>query len=305
MLRSIIDYFYDKIAGARLDHPIYIIPTFDGVKVILLNIILLVIGLSYANNYVLLFNFILFCLFLGSMFYTHFNLSGLKLVSVTSPQIHKGEYRELVLYFTSTNSQGHYFLRPSFKSKLVTIQNPKQTYAISSTNNFSIKILIHGEKRGRESINTIYLETLFPFNFFRCFTFYSVDLRLFVFPEIKSGSNFQKSFVPDLINKESDEFFIREYQTGDSLKRVDWKKLAQTNKWYTRQYVAVNPEPVVFSCDDNASEELLSSLCFSIHEMQTRNIPYGLKLGNKSFVAPGNSPFHLLNCLRELACYDN
>ena len=305
MLRSFIDYFYNKIAEARLDHPIYIIPTFDGIKVILLNITLLVIGLSYANNYVLLFNFILFCLFLGSMFYTHFNLSGLKLESVISPQIHKGEDRELSLYFSSSNSQGNFFLKPSFKSNLVTIQNQKKTYEISSANNFSIKILIHGKNRGCESINKIYLETLFPFNFFRCFTFYSIDLRLFVFPEIKSGSSFQKSVVPDLINKESDEFFIREYQTGDSVKRVDWKKLAQTNKWYTRQYVAINPEPVIFSCDDNASEELLSSLCFSIHEMQTRNIPYGLKLGSKSFIAPGNSPLHLLNCLRELASYDN
>ena len=304
MINWLKNYFYQRASHSKRVHPIYILPTGDGLKVIGLNLILLVMGLVYANNYVLLFNFILFCLFLGSMFYTHFNLSGLKLLSARFPALYVNENGVLTLHFSSSNAQGHYFIRPAFKSLMIKINEPEKTFPISSKETTTIHLSIQGVKRGQEIIHTIYLETLFPFNFFRCFTFFRIDQDCLIYPE---RSNLQLHEEVELIEEnkeEGDDFFIREYQVGDSLKRIDWKKLAQTNRWYTRQFQSAQPNPRLLVLDKTPMEETLKSICFSIHILHQQNVKYGLKLGQKIFILPENSPRHLSDCLRELARYE-
>lgn len=261
-------------------------------------------GLIYANNYVLLFNFILFCLFLGSMFYTHFNLSGLKLDSVQFPFLYVRENGTLVLHFTSSNAQGHYFIRPHFKSEMIKINNPSETYPISAKKSTSINLSIQGLKRGQESIQTIYIETLFPFNFFRCFTFFKIDQQCLIYPERSDLRLHEEVELVEENKVDGDDFFIREYQIGDSLKRIDWKKLAQTNRWYTRQFQSANPNPMMLILDKTPLEETLKSICFAVHMLHQQNIKYGLKLGQKVLITPDNSPRHLNDCLRELARYE-
>ena len=175
MISFLKEYFYKRASNSQRIHPIYILPTADGLKVIILNLILLVMGLVYANNYVLLFNFILFCLFLGSMFYTHFNLSGLTLENAQFPPMHANENGLLNLVFKSTNAQGHYFIRPYFKSSSIKLMDPKKTFPISSKDSTTLSISIQAISRGQVNIQSVYVETLFPFNFFRCFTFFRID----------------------------------------------------------------------------------------------------------------------------------
>ncbi len=303
MFRSLRSFFYNRAANSGRKHPLYIIPTIDGLKVIALNITLLVIGLVYANNYVLLFNFVLFCLFLGSMFYTHFNLSGVKLESVQLPSFHVGEDSNAILHFSSSNAQGHYFVRPYFKSSLVKLNNFKETFPIKANETTVVKISLRGVKRGQDTIKSIYIETLFPFNFFRCFTFFNINQDLFIFPERANLHIHEELEVTDSKKEDGDDFYLRDYVPGDSLKRVDWKKLAQTNKWYTRQFQAHIPSPIMLILDKTPVEDTLKSISFSIHNLHQQNIKYGLKLGDSVLIAPENSPRHLIQCLRELAKY--
>jgi uncharacterized protein (DUF58 family) len=298
------NYFYQRASNSKRVHPIYILPTLDGLKVVGLNLILLIMGLVYANNYVLLFNFILFCLFLGSMFYTHFNLSGLTLNSAQFPPLFVNENGVLNLNFTSTNAQGHYFIRPSFKSSKIKVNEPQKTFPISSKESTTVKLSIQGLQRGQENIQTIYIETLFPFNFFRCFTFFRIDQDCLIYPERSDLRLHEEVELIEESREEGDDFIIREYQVGDSLKRIDWKKLAQTNRWYTRQFQSAKPNPILLILDKTPLEETLKSICFSMHILHQQNIKYGLKLGQRILISPENSPHHLNDCLRELARYE-
>lgn len=304
MITWLKDFFYQRAADSKRVHPIYILPTMDGLKVVALNLILLVMGLVYANNYVLLFNFILFCLFLGSMFYTHFNLSGLKLKSAQFPALYVNENGTLSLHFTSSNAQGHHFIRAAFKSSKIKINDPLETFPVSAKESSVINISVQGLKRGEESISTIYVETLFPLNFFRCFTFFRIDQDCLIYPQRSDLRLHEEVEVVEQTTEEGDDFFIREYQIGDSLKRIDWKKLAQTNRWYTRQFQSAKPTPILLVLDKTPLEETLKSICFSMHMLHQQNIKYGLKLGNKILITPENSPRHLNDCLRELARYE-
>lgn len=304
MLARLKEYFYDRASSSKRVHPIYIIPTLDGLKVVALNLILLVMGLIYANNYVLLFNFILFCLFLGSMFYTHFNLNGLKLEASQFPFLHAKENGVLTLHFSTKNAQGNFFIRPSFKSKLIVINDNKQTFPVTFARKTDIHISIQGVKRGKEKIESIYVESLFPFNFFRCFTFFRIDQDCFVYPEREDLRLHEELELSETDKAEGEDFYLRDYQIGDSLKRVDWKKLAQTNRWYTRQFQSARPSPVMLVSHQPPKEETLKSICFALHVLHQQDIRYGIKLGVDVLIEPENSPQHLNHCLRELASYE-
>lgn len=304
MFAGLKDYLYNRAAGSKRAHVIYILPTIDGLKVVVLNLILLVMGLVYANNYVLLFNFILFCLFLGSMFYTHFNLNGLQLEFAQFPSLFADENGLLKLRFTTKNAQGNYFIRPYFKTSLISINDLKQTFPVSFTNSSEFNISIKGLRRGRGVIESIYVESLFPFNFFRCFTFFRVDSEFFVYPRRENLQLHEEIELRETDQAEGDDFFLRNYQIGDSLKRVDWKKLAQTNRWYTRQFQSAKPSPVMLVSIQPPAEDTLKSICFALHTLHHQEISYGLKLGNDLSIDPENSPQHLNRCLRELARYE-
>ena len=304
MLKKISDRIYDRAARSKKIHPIYILPTIDGLKVVVLNILLLIIGLVYANNYVLLFNFLLFCLFLASMFYTHFNLTGLKLKAIKLPSLHAKENGNMSLYFTTSNSQGHFFIKPKFKSKLIKITDELKTYEISTEKNLIIEVPITAFHRGKDNIDSLYIETLFPFNFFRCFTFFKVDQDLMVYPERSNLKLHEEIELVENSSEEGDDFFIRDYQLGDSLKRVDWKKHAQTNQWYTRQFQNAKPNPILLVLDKTPLEDTLKSICYSLHTLHNTNIKYGIKLKTDVLISPSHSPKHLEHCLRELAAYE-
>ncbi|MBY0412509.1 MAG: DUF58 domain-containing protein, partial [Bdellovibrionales bacterium] len=233
-------------------------------------------------------------------------LSGLKLESVQFPFLHEEENGHVDFHFSSTNAQGHYFIRPYFKSNILKISDKKITFAISDAKKMIMNLPITASKRGHESIKSIYIETLFPFNFFRCFTYFRVDRDVMVYPK-RVNLNLHEEVELTELSKEDDgeDFFIRNYQLGDSLKRVDWKKLAQTNQWYTRQFQSAKPNPILLILDKTPVEETLQSICFSMHGFHQQNIKYGIKLKNKVMISPSNSPLHLEQCLRELAYYEN
>lgn len=308
-MRFLANYFYDKIANSKKPHPLYIIPTLDGIKVIVLNLLLLTIGLVYANNYVLLFNFMLFCLFLASMFYTHFNLTGLKISSISFNPIHANELSTLTLYLESTNRQGHFFIGLKIKSSIFKIEYPNETFQLHSNSPGKVEVVVRGLKRGKEQLAPIYIQTLFPFDFFRCFTFFNLDQSVYVYPERINLKIHSENLIANPAHDNGEELHIKNFQIGDSLKRVDWKKLAQTNRWYIKELQTLKPGPVILSTNylknkNISKEELLKSICFSLYEHHQEGREYGIELGENVYVSPENSAKHLDHCLRELARYE-
>ncbi len=289
----------------------YIIPTFDGMKLLILNLILLIIGLVYANNYVLLFNFILFCLFLGSMYYTHFNLQGLILVSAKLTPVHVNEVGVLTLHFKTHSRFGHHFLKLRINNKLVQILDQDFNFSFSENLGGILKVEIptKGTRRGVEVFNRICIETLFPFHLFRSFSYFKSSLEILVFPE-KKDLNIHTT-LENLEDKlyEGDDFILNNFQLGDSLKRVHWKKLAQTSRWYTKKALTPDDSPVTLQSGPESIEKFglenqLSSLTFAIIYHQYQNTKYGLSIGN-IFLPPNHGSQHLLKCLTLLANYEN
>lgn len=300
----------DRIQNLGRNEQLYIVPTLDGLKLVALNLTLLIIGLVYANNYVLLFNFILFCLFLGSMYYTHFNLQGLKLTSAKYTALHVLDTGVLTLHFKTKSTLGHYFLKAKFSCELIRQSESASSFSFESNSHELLKvdIPIVGIKRGSSALPRIKIETLFPFHLFRCFVYFRPNLNIAVFPEKKNLQLHIEKNSSELRPDEGDDFILSEFKIGDPLKRVHWKKLAQTNKWYSKNLIAPHIAPVMLSIEsDIHSKELLekhlSSLCFSLYKLHMENIDYGITLGNVK-ISPGHSRHHLIHCLNTLASYE-
>ncbi len=301
VIHRIYDLFLEKISQRRSSHPIYILPTFDGLKVVALNFILLAIGLTYANNYVLLFNFILFCLLLASMFYTHFNLQGVRFVSLKSSELYAQTTSSMEFIFQCQAKGTHYFLKPFIKINGFTCETTEFNI---SENTMSVQIKLTPHKRGSYTLKSVGLETRFPFNFFSCFTFFSTDISLIVFPEKKSVFPIKISPHPLVnINNEPDVTH-RSYRIGDNLKRVDWKKVAQLNRWYTKEDLGEIDVPVILENDiDFPIEDSLSSICAEIQKLRTQGTMFGLVLNGKLKCQPSTGPVHVTKCLKELALH--
>lgn len=288
---------------------LYIVPTLDGLKLLGLNMVLLIMGLVYANNYVLLFNFILFCLFIGSMFYTHFNLHGLNLLSAKFPPLHAGENGFISFSFKSRSSFGHHFLEIKIKSTF--LEASEQTYHFSMKDHQSstrVDFPVKAIKRGVSELKRIKVETRFPFHLFSAFTYFDLNIRTTIYPEKKAENIHNETALSYEKHDGEDDYTLKSFQPGDSLKRILWKKYAQTGKLITKQMASAEEQPVMLSFSkENLSsaekERELSSLCFAIHLFHSQNMNYGLAL-EKITIHPGNSQQHLSDCLLALAEYE-
>lgn len=307
MLTRIQKHFLKNVSRWGTREQIYIIPTFDALKLLALNLTLLVIGLVYANNFVLFFNFVLFCLFLSSMYYTHFNLRGLKLLYAKSTAVHAKENGKLTLTFLSQSDLGHFFISARLPDQSIVKIHDNQRFSITRTDQKQlIELSFEATTRGHQKIDYFVIETLFPFHLFRCLFVARVSCDVCIYPERKNLNLHQETPLEELEKDQGEEFNLRTYVLGDSLKRVHWKKLAQTNKWYTKVMLSPKEEPVVLSLNHQnpSREDQLSSLAHALYVHHQNQRDYGLTIPGVK-IDPGHSPHHLSSCLRALADYES
>ena len=303
MIKKLEARFTQKLAASDRKHPVYILPTADGFKVLALNFLLLIMGLVYANNYVLLFNFILFCLCLSSMFYSHYNLNKLKLIQLHIDSLHDQEWSLCKLHFNG-NNHGHFSLHAKIIGSNVEL-NPFSNFNVTD-NTTTTELKIRGLKRGRGHIMALQVETSFPLNFFRCFTYFKIDKEVLVHPERLNLGLHKETQVNAHENESDDEFSYRPFQLGDSMKQLDWKKFAKSEEKLLKTFCLQEKSVVLLSVDNNKNiENNLKSLSYAIHKLQASQIMYGIKVGDSLEVSPDRSQKHFKHCMDLLATYES
>ena len=251
------------------------------------------------------------------MYYTHFNLQGLKLVSSKIAPFHVGETGVLTLTVKSPSGLGHHFLGLSLRNSLITLQDKDFVFSFKASakedhdqKSLTVNIPVVGLQRGHLTLKKISVETFFPFHLFRCFMYYSPNLGVIVYPEKKPLHIHQTETVTEERRDEGEDFTLKDFQLGDPLKRVHWKKLAQTNRWFSKNLITPKSAPVVLGFSDlkisSAQKEIeLSSIAFDLYQLHSQNIHYGLSLKEHFLISPEHSHQHLSDCLRALADYEN
>lgn len=291
-----------KTLRGRKKHPIYIIPTLDGFKVLGLNFLLLIIGLIYANNYVLLFNFILFCLVLGSMFYTHHNLRGLNIFFIGVENGYEKEANLLKITFQSTNPEGHDRIEvEAFHPDLISFSGkPFFMKTQSSIAGHEMSLVFQG--RGKKTLNYVGISTKFPLGFFKAFTYFNIDSSFYCYPE-RVDQKLTIAKLEDGTNNEKEETELRNYRLGDPLKRVDWKKLAKSNHWYTKSLSGNEHQIIYITLEKNSTEieSQIKQASFLISQAETNGMEYGIRMNDQVIITSDKGSIHQENCLRFLS----
>lgn len=170
------------------------------------------------------------------------------------------------------------------------------------------------ERRGKFTLGLISLHSVFPFNFFVRYKWYSDESSFVVFPKLRQCdlfSLYQKErrlkgeHPSDKTGYESDIISIKEYVHGDPIKYINWKATAKTGELKTKELSALTFQPVVIdfaTIDIEDIEQKISCIAYTIVQMIKKNIPIGLRLNGNLF-APSVSGNHKKTLLTELALY--
>jgi uncharacterized protein (DUF58 family) len=100
---------------------------------------------------------------------------------------------------------------------------------------------------------------------------------------------------------------LAEYQPGDSLQHVSWKKLSAGQGLLTKKFDGSIGNSIVidwFSLPTQNTETKLSILCGMILKAHRMNLEYGLRLPGMT-IKPASGNAHRNRCLQHLSLFQN
>ena len=237
------------------------------------------------------------------MFYTHYNIYGIKFTSLKTNELYVNTTSTIEILFKIQSPKKYYLLTPLIKADGLIFES---TFFNINEDILSVLLRVTPLHRGSTNIHSIGIETRFPFNFFTCFTFFNTDLELIVYPEKKSYAPIKITPYTLPNSERESDVAHRAYHLGDNLKRVDWKKVAQSNRWYIKETYGETNLPITFENVQGLSlEESLSTLCYEIQKIRNQNIFFGFIVEGKLICTPNAGTAHVNKCLKELALYGN
>lgn len=309
------DFLLNRISlSSKSKHPIYIFPTMNGFKVLTLNFLLLIIGLIYANNYVLLFNFLLFCLVLSSMFYTHHNLKNIWIKSFAPISGHNKELAYLNVVLSSDNIQNNFELKTRLPKSFYFDAHTILIELITFEKAFNLKIPLSVKRRGKTHISGFFLETDFPFGFFKCFTFYPLDIDLVLYPARIAHHNRQAtSFELNVLDgkNEDDHLSYRSYQVGDSFNRLNWKRYAKDRQMnvvvhsqteHLVDFINIKTKSII---DNHVIETILEQAAYDLNSSYQHEKKFCLLVNDSLVIESGSGKEHLERCLKFVGLYEH
>jgi uncharacterized protein (DUF58 family) len=218
---------------------VYIIPTLNGLKLFAINLLLLIFGLIYANNYLLFFNFLLFSLFVVTMFYTNMNLDKFTLEKIGLAIVEEGNLISL-----STTKALEELSREQIKLSLFTdngIIDSEATNIDRGISSFNFKF--PSQKKGVIHFKQAYLSTTFPLGLFRAFMYVNIHSQIYIYPkQIVSSFDFNNQ---NNLNTDHSNLNVSNYVQGDKINRILWKKSIGENLIVRRESFDTTPSILI------------------------------------------------------------
>lgn len=230
------------------------------------------------------------------MFYTHFNLEQVEIISIGFTPGYAGESGEIILTIKNTGHMpkiGITFNFPQIKlwDKPLPVYFDLASYEVKQ-----VRIPVKLKKRGLVNIQRTELKTVYPFNFFKSFSYADAPLEVVVYPardyrHIILDVKKQYSFS----NRNDEDLSLVKYENGKPLARLFWKRFAMTGELYSRTFEKVTEDTVKLYWDDIEESDLekkLEVMSSLISYFDERSIPWEALIEGQHFLAK-NSGLHL------------
>lgn len=281
---------------------IFILPTRAGSVYAMMLAIMLLGAINYSNSMAFLLTFLLAGLGVNSIWHTHRNLLGLRVSRLPLVPVFAGETahcRYRIENPSHVPRRGLALLRGLLDVDGLGVEARGETVAVLS---------LPTNRRGPLRPGRFRLCTSYPLGLFRAWAWIEFDEALTVYPkplpatrEPPGGGDGARTHRS---RREGEDLAgLREYQPGDSPRRVDWKALARTGELYTRDFEEPRGGDAWIEWDalqGHDTETRLSMLCHQVLQAHREGARYGLRLPGL-VCGPGTGPDHRDRCLSALA----
>lgn len=285
---------------------LYILPTGQGVLYGFTVVVMLMGSLNYSNSMGFMLTFLMAGLGLVSMHATHANLMDLELTAGKAPPVFAGETARFQLQVRNPGRRTRIGITLGAEADQRTI-----TSDITAVGNSVAPVPLQAEKRGWLPLGRLAVETSYPLGLFRAWSWVYLDWRVLVYPAPADSSPPLPKPVGGegggRLSEEGEDDFsgLRNYQPGDSPRRIAWKASAREQLLLTKRFSGVGEElrwldwEALPGVNDEAR---LSVLCRWVLTAHAANLAYGLKMPGVLF-EPASGDAQKERCLTALALH--
>ncbi|MCC7403594.1 MAG: DUF58 domain-containing protein [Bdellovibrionales bacterium] len=301
----------DRLPGWK-QGKVYIVPTPNGLIFLAGVAIVIVAGATYNNNLIFLLGFFLFAIFVIGMVETHNNLRDLQIEALPIPDQHAGEPISIPLKLVN----GGYGLRQMIElvphKREFRYGHPLQVDEVKGHQQTVCSLVCAPLPRGVYQVPALSLSTVYPLGLFRAWMMLRAEGEFYLYPSpsgnlplrLVEHENESSRSEAAVGHQRGDEFREhRNYQTGESFHRVDWKIFARRRRLMVKEYEGTTDRSFSVRFQDvpvRDAEKILSQMSRWLDQAKERGAPFEMILPSKR-VSFGQGPNHYKECQRELA----
>lgn len=259
--------------------------------------------MNYNNSLVFALTFFFAAVYLVSMIHVHRNIQGIVISGLPAADIFCWESAEFKLQFENPAA----IEKNAFQLRLADSEEINHLVDIPARSKSTGTVSVESSERGLLKLPRLAVSTTFPGGLFYAWSWLHLSEDCVVYPKPASkapkpptsatedGASATQNGLEDIAG-------IREYQQGDSLKRVAWKTLAKGQGLKTIDTEEPADDHVVLDWDKTYGdmESRLSTLCRWVIDCDSAGLRYGLILPGSN-LPPNNGHSHRRSCLRLLA----
>jgi len=283
---------------------IYILPTRYGWLYAVVLIAMLVGSINYTLSLGFVLTFLLAGLGIAAMLHTWRNLAHLTVESRRVEPVFAGEDAVFEIVLAEPKNRARFTIAAHFDGVA-----PVYSDIVASTQ-VTIKLKLSAKKRGWLAAPRITFFTEFPLSLFHVWAYANLDIRCLVYPHpaptglsTPSSSDQGSTGAIDASSGDDDFAGHRNYQFGDSPRRVDWKASSREQGLLTKQFQgeAKSSLWLDWALTPGTDNELrIRQLTRWIVDAHTDRKSYGLRLPKQEF-PPNTGETHYHLCLQALA----
>ena len=313
-------YHPSTSSSVHLRKRIYIFLTRYGL-IFAVNLMVMLIGaVNYNNSLAYSLTFLLSGLFMVAMLHTYANLRGLIISANSAEPVFAGQQATFPLLFDNRLGK----LRPAIDIQSWPLLKRRLRKKTAKTEIFSVNIpartllpfdlTVPAPTRGYLLPDRLIIKSTWPLGLFRAWAYLQIEQACVVYPEPLGTRTLPSMTIVDeeeLSGKGiGNEDFIgfRQYQSGDSMRAIDWKAYARERGLIIKRFSGKGSKKIIIdwkrTSDMAGTEKRLSQLCLWIIEAEKQQTQYALSLPGFSHLEFSNGEQHKHKCLQALAKYD-
>jgi uncharacterized protein (DUF58 family) len=280
--------------------------TTTGWGYLLLMLVILLLGINYANNLIYALAYFLMSLLVVGYLQTRAQLKNLIFNNWHCQEVFVGNNINYQIQIKNNRIAKSWGLFAGLSD----IATPHLFLSSNQAQNLILKN--QAKKRGLYQHGSVYIFSTYPFGIFQASklmpklpecTIYPQAIGVLHLPDNSSGDSARQHQESESITS------IRKYIAGDNLSRIGWKFLARSDVLMTKEFDGALGDPVLVlnwkqsEISNLGIEARLSQLCKWVIEADRLRFVYSLILPQQTIEANSGRP-HRQECLESLAMFE-